>query len=578
MPGHPRGRRPRASPSGGRGPRYSTNTMLRFRADHAAAKDAVRLRGRPRAARASWGCSSSPRARPTSRPSCSAPISAARSPTRRAPSSTKRIGRSPTLVVIYGDGLSAAAINQHLRTFHGALVPALAARGIAHAPAFFVRRSRVKIMDEIARLVRRAGRAVRLRRAPRPRLRRLALRLLHLSAGRRRHRRRPRGDLQHQPARPPARRRRARRRRRRSSASCATRSRASSSATGERAMKLDLPPVKPRALAVRTHPRRRARSRRACSICPPIAARSASSPPPPTTRSSPRSIRGPRPRPPTSSTPSRSTPAPRTHRGRSRASASASTPRAIPPRSTPRSPPASPTSRTRPGSTASRWRAPRRRVVVLSARHRLGRPLPGAAGRTCASGSALAYLIAPPLESVVGLDAACKAAPRALAKWFGPPSETNFGGGYLVGDPPAARRPRAPSPTPSSTSAAAPRRGDPRVVAGAGDAARAGATRSRATDRFRALDTGERFAEKPDHLTHLRRRRFAGAEDTPAHRRCAASSIFLQSALLDAQVAADADGARGLVGELGEILELARALVGRRGDRQAQCRHRRCGE
>ena len=32
--------------------------------------------------------------------------------------------------------------------------------------------------------------------------------------------------------------------------------------------------------------------------------------------------------------------------------------------------------------------------------------------------------------------------------------------------------------------------------------------------------------------------------------------------MLDAQVAADADGARGLVGELGEILELARALVG----------------
>jgi ethanolamine utilization cobalamin adenosyltransferase len=37
---------------------------------------------------------------------------------------------------------------------------------------------------------------------------------------------------------------------------------------------------------------------------------------------------------------------------------------------------------------------------------------------------------------------------------------------------------------------------------------------------------------------------------------------LLQSALLDAQVAADSDGARSLVGELGEILELARALVG----------------
>ena len=65
----------------------------------------------------------------------------------------KRIGRAPTLVVIYGDGLSAAAINQHLAEFHTALERALAARGIGHAPPFFVRRSRVKIMDEIARLV-----------------------------------------------------------------------------------------------------------------------------------------------------------------------------------------------------------------------------------------------------------------------------------------------------------------------------------------------------------------------------------------------------------------------------------------
>jgi ethanolamine ammonia-lyase small subunit len=64
----------------------------------------------------------------------------------------KRIGRAPTLVVIYGDGLSAAALNQHLAEFHASLERALAARGIGHAPPFFVRRSRVKIMDEIARL------------------------------------------------------------------------------------------------------------------------------------------------------------------------------------------------------------------------------------------------------------------------------------------------------------------------------------------------------------------------------------------------------------------------------------------
>ena len=48
-------------------------------------------------------------------------------------------------------------------------------------------------------------------------------------------------------------------------------------------------------------------------------------------------------------------------------------------------------------------------------------------------GSALAYLIAPPLEAMVGLDAALKAADVRLCKLYAPPSETNFGGGLLSG-------------------------------------------------------------------------------------------------------------------------------------------------
>ncbi|WP_312469449.1 ethanolamine utilization microcompartment protein EutL [Neobacillus sp.] len=48
-------------------------------------------------------------------------------------------------------------------------------------------------------------------------------------------------------------------------------------------------------------------------------------------------------------------------------------------------------------------------------------------------GEPLAYLIAPPLEAVYGLDAALKAADVKLVKFFGPPSETNFGGGFLTG-------------------------------------------------------------------------------------------------------------------------------------------------
>ena len=48
-------------------------------------------------------------------------------------------------------------------------------------------------------------------------------------------------------------------------------------------------------------------------------------------------------------------------------------------------------------------------------------------------GSAVAYLIAPPLEGMYAMDAALKAADVKLCKLYTPPSETNFGGGLLSG-------------------------------------------------------------------------------------------------------------------------------------------------
>lgn len=48
-------------------------------------------------------------------------------------------------------------------------------------------------------------------------------------------------------------------------------------------------------------------------------------------------------------------------------------------------------------------------------------------------GSAVAYLIAPPLESMYAMDAALKASDVKLCKLYAPPSETNFGGGLLSG-------------------------------------------------------------------------------------------------------------------------------------------------
>ena len=54
-------------------------------------------------------------------------------------------------------------------------------------------------------------------------------------------------------------------------------------------------------------------------------------------------------------------------------------------------------------------------------------------------GTAMAYLIAPPIEALVGLDAAVKAADVTLNLFYGPPSETNFAGGLLTGDQAACK-------------------------------------------------------------------------------------------------------------------------------------------
>ena len=54
-------------------------------------------------------------------------------------------------------------------------------------------------------------------------------------------------------------------------------------------------------------------------------------------------------------------------------------------------------------------------------------------------GCAMAYLIAPPIEAMVGLDAALKAAEVELKLFYGPPSETNFAGGLLIGDQAACK-------------------------------------------------------------------------------------------------------------------------------------------
>jgi ethanolamine utilization protein EutL len=54
-------------------------------------------------------------------------------------------------------------------------------------------------------------------------------------------------------------------------------------------------------------------------------------------------------------------------------------------------------------------------------------------------GTPMAYLIAPPLEATCGIDAALKAAQVEMRVFYGPPTETNFAGGLLVGEQSACK-------------------------------------------------------------------------------------------------------------------------------------------
>ncbi|MDP2307389.1 MAG: ethanolamine utilization microcompartment protein EutL [Pseudomonadota bacterium] len=62
----------------------------------------------------------------------------------------------------------------------------------------------------------------------------------------------------------------------------------------------------------------------------------------------------------------------------------------------------------------------------------LGRYLSAQSG--LAPGEPMAYLVAPPMEATIGLDAALKAAHVRAVKVFPPPTETNFAAAWLGGE------------------------------------------------------------------------------------------------------------------------------------------------
>jgi ethanolamine utilization protein EutL len=187
-----------------------------------------------------------------------------------------------------------------------------------------------------------------------------------------------------------------------------------------------------------------------------------------------------------------------------------------------------------------------------------GSYLSAAAG--IAPGQPMAYLIAPPLESVIGLDAALKAAAVTLLRWFGPPSETNFGGAYLGGTLPACEA-AAQAFAAAVIDVAQHPRSLSRAARAAGETVGARPKQGLASGAYRVLATGEFLAEKPEHLTHLRDD-LSLVPKTHPRMDLRGKLDLLEGHLLDAQVAAHAEGVRTLVGDLDDVLALVRRIVG----------------
>jgi ethanolamine utilization protein EutL len=179
-------------------------------------------------------------------------------------------------------------------------------------------------------------------------------------------------------------------------------------------------------------------------------------------------------------------------------------------------------------------------------------------------GTPLAYLIAPPIEAMLGLDAALKAADVKLSKFYPPPSETNFCGGLLSG-------------TIYSCEAAA-RAFQETVLELAMDPLRLSQS---AQDRnikktlvrlkkleqyqqgkspYKLLDSGFKIEEKPVLYTHLFDDQTLVRKNNPIMK-WRGKLDLLQAYILEAQLAAGEEGEGEIEKDIYQILEYARKLM-----------------
>lgn len=179
-----------------------------------------------------------------------------------------------------------------------------------------------------------------------------------------------------------------------------------------------------------------------------------------------------------------------------------------------------------------------------------------------ARGEPLAYVIAPPLEAVLGIDAALKAADVRLARFYPPPSETNFAGGLLAGDLPACRAAAAAFSRTVLDVAARPIHFDYRGGLGevVGPAPERSAPPPAGEGRYRLWGSGMALPTKPDGYTHLVDDHSLVPKDHPIMR-LRGQLDRMQAEVLRGQLSARTEGRPELEAELGQVLDFLRRLL-----------------
>jgi ethanolamine utilization protein EutL len=192
---------------------------------------------------------------------------------------------------------------------------------------------------------------------------------------------------------------------------------------------------------------------------------------------------------------------------------------------------------------------------------RVGAYLADLAG--CEIDTPMAYLIAPPIEALLGLDAALKVAAVELKLFFPPPSETNFSGGLLTGELydvqaaaaafqetvlDLAARPHSLSPLPEVE----------QLAESFGRAARQDARAAKLP--YRLHGSGMPVAAKPSGFTHLFSNHSLVPKTHPVIR-LRGKLDMLQAMCLEAGVLAREYGRCGTADALDDVLAFLRALL-----------------